>query len=169
MSLTKTLLAAITLMASAAAVNAQSCKFDVDKTDGVSKMHIRSVKYNIGSTSSQWVVTMEQKGPKYFLTFQMHTNEHLTGKFAKGQEIVLKQDNGRPLVFFNPTEVNLSNANGGTTWTSKVEVTAEQLTALNVFPVTEIYTSFQYKGFPSPKLTIAEMRNIQTSASCLMN
>jgi hypothetical protein len=169
MSLTKTLLTAITLMASATAVNAQSCKFDVDKTDGVSHMHVRSVKYNIGSPSSQWVVTMEQKGPKYYMTFQLHSNEHLTGKFPKGQEVLLKQDNGRPIVFFNPSDVVPTHTNGGSTWVSKIEVTAENLAAVNALPVTEIYTSFLTKGFSSPRLTVDETRKIQQTAQCLIN
>lgn len=169
MSLSKTLITAVTLMASAFTINAQTCKFDVDKTDGVSKMHTRSVKYNIGSPSSQWAVSFEQKGPKYFMSFQIHTNEHVTNVYPRSQEILLKQDNGRPVILFNPVVVQPTHTNGGTTWVAKIEVTREDLAAIQALPVTEINTSFMYTDFTSPRLTVDEMRKMQQTAGCLMN
>jgi hypothetical protein len=170
MSLSKTILAALIVAATSTASYAQKCQFDVDKTDPISHMSFRSVKYDINPNGVFHYALLEQKGSKYYMTFEIAQPGKIDGKMVKGMEVLLHRQNDNVLLLAdednNPIYTTDASGKTITTWKPRCEVTKSELTALSIEPVTAYHSNFAYRDMKQP--AGSEAAKIQQAVKCML-
>jgi hypothetical protein len=170
MSLSKTFYAALIVAASSSTASyAQKCQFDVDKTDPISHVSFRSVKIGINPTGVFRSVLVEQRGSKYYMTFEIAQAAKVESRMAKGMEVVLHQQNGSVMLVAQEGVEPVFKTESGktiTTWAAKCEVSKDDLTALSLSPVAVYHSDFAYREMKEP--AGSEAVKFQQTVKCLL-
>jgi len=178
MKITKTIFLwiALTVIPSAALL-AQKCKFDKDEKDKFTNVHIRSSKFQVGGMFYRWFILLEQKGDKYYMTYQIAVNGKVDDPIKKGNKIMMKLEDNSIVELevdqdYNPQQnvENTGTANPfiSSMWLPKGELSKEQMTKLSNSPISAIRINIAGKDLDSPEIAAKQSKKLKETSACML-
>ena len=168
---------AMALTVASSAVMAQKCKFDKEEKDKFTNQKVRSSKFKVGGAFYSWWILLEEKGDKYFMTYQIAVNGKVDETIKKGSKILMKLEDGNIVELeidqdYNPTQ-NVEGAGTGNAfissmWLPKGELTKEQMQKLSASPIVAIRINIAGKDLDSPDISKKQGNKLRETAACML-
>src|SRR5476649_2525648 len=98
-----------------ASMVAQKCKFDIEAKDKFTGELVRSSKFKAGGAFYSWWLQLQEKGGKYYMTYQIAVNGKVDEPIRKGSKILMKLEDNTIVELeidqdYNPQQ-NVENVN----------------------------------------------------------
>ena len=151
---------------------AQDCSFDVDKKDDFTGEHTRSVRHKIGAIYSNWVMLLEQKGAKYYMTVIHEETGKIDDIIPVGKKIFFKLENGTvidmPLTDESVPVHSIRGNNIMSTFTLKGEISKEGMQKISQSGISIIRLNIGGKDIDSPTATGKSANKVREYAQCML-
>ncbi len=172
MTLPKSLIIMSFAFLSSFSLHAQDCKFDIDKKDDFTGEHVRSIRHKIGAVYYNWVMLLEQKGPKYYMTVIHEENGKINDIITKGSKIFFKLEDGTVIDMELTDDAvpihSIPSDKIVTTWMEKGELSKETMMKISKAGISVIRLKIGSKDIDSPTATGKSANKIREYAECML-
>lgn len=154
----------------------KKCKFDKDEKDKFTNEHVRSSKFQVGGMMYRWYILLEQKGDKYYMTYQIAVNGKVDDPITKGTKILMKLANDSVVALvadqdYTPQQSVVNNGDNpfiATMWLPKGELSKDQMNKLSASPIVAIRTNIAGKDLDSPNFSSKESEKLEQTSACML-
>ena len=176
MKISRILLLGILLSTTSSMLLAQKCKFDKDEQDKFTNQHVRSSKFQVGGMFYRWFILLEEKGNKYYMTYQIAVNGKVDDPIKQGSTILMKLANDSIVKLvvdqdYNPVQSVVNNGDNpfiASTWLPKGELSKAQMTLLSSSPIVAIRVNVAGKDLDSPDISAKESKKLKETSACML-
>jgi|SRR6185312_13007576 len=154
----------------------KKCKFDKDEKDKFTNEHVRSSRFSVGGMMYRWYILLEQKGDKYYMTYQIAVNGKVDDPITKGTKILMKLGNDSIVELvvdqdYAPQQSVVNNGDNpfiASMWLPKGQLSKDQMKKLSMSPIVAIRINIAGKDLDSPNMSSKESEKLEQTSACML-